>query len=248
MILAVWFGTPAFEAFLAVAGVLMAREWGRLADGGQSRTPSVALGAMVVLLVVVAWLGAPFVASLILLVVGTAALFVFAGQAEVAAPRWMAGGVIAIGLPLVCFVALRNQADIGRATMFWLFAVVWATDIGAFAFGRAIGGPKLAPRVSPNKTWAGLGGGMLWAGVAGLGTAIVTGADPLRLVLVSALLAVIAQCGDLGESYLKRHFGVKDSGGLIPGHGGILDRVDGLLAAAPAAALLIWLSGGELLR
>jgi phosphatidate cytidylyltransferase len=130
----------------------------------------------------------------------------------------------------------------------WLFAVVWATDIGAYVVGRAIGGPRLAPRWSPGKTWAGLIGGAVCAALAGWATAGVLGmSSVLPLVLVSAGLAIIEQFGDLAESVAKRRFGVKDSSGLIPGHGGLLDRLDGLLAVVPAVALLTQLDGGSVL-
>jgi phosphatidate cytidylyltransferase len=115
---------------------------------------------------------------------------------------------------------------------------VWACDIGAFFAGRAIGGPKLAPRLSPNKTWAGLGGGVLAASVLALLLHRFEGL-PLRLTLATPLLAAFAQAGDLFESWLKRQAGVKDSGNILPGHGGILDRLDGLVPVAPVAALLV---------
>ena len=120
----------------------------------------------------------------------------------------------------------------------WLLLSVWSCDIGAFISGRSIGGPKLAPRISPNKTWAGLLGGILAAVVASVLLALISGSGSIVLFAIhGALLALISQCGDLAESSLKRRFDVKDSGNLIPGHGGILDRVDGVLFAAPALVL-----------
>lgn len=120
-----------------------------------------------------------------------------------------------------------------------LFAVVWANDIGAYVFGRTIGGAKLAPKISPNKTWAGVVGG-LGCGIAAA-AAIATAASGMSVMLAILLALVIgaaSQAGDLFESWIKRRFEVKDSGRLIPGHGGVLDRVDGVLAAAPLAAIL----------
>ena len=130
--------------------------------------------------------------------------------------------------------------------VFWLLAVVWATDIGAYAFGRIIGGPKLAPRVSPNKTWSGAVGGLISAALASSGLLLWGyGLGITAILVVSAvLLSVVSQAGDLFESGLKRHYGVKDSGALIPGHGGVMDRFDGLWAAAPLAALFCLVMNG----
>ena len=117
-------------------------------------------------------------------------------------------------------------ASRGRATIFFLLGVVWASDIGAYAFGRLIGGPKLAPALSPNKTWAGAAGGLICALLVGFAAAHWGHREALQLLAATAAVAIAAQLGDLGESFAKRHFHVKDSGGLIPGHGGLLDRLD----------------------
>ena len=131
--------------------------------------------------------------------------------------------------------------------MLWLFAVVWATDIGAYAAGRTIGGPKLAPAISPNKTWSGLAGGVALAAAVGAIAAWIQGAvDVVLLAAVSGVLAVVAQGGDLLESRLKRRVGAKDSSNLIPGHGGFLDRFDGILAAALVVSGSIWLRGASI--
>ena len=147
-------------------------------------------------------------------------------------------GLPYVGIPFALLVWLRIQPDVGFAVVCWLFLVVWATDIGGYFAGRAIGGPRLAPRISPKKTWAGLGGAVGAAAGVGAGAAWVFGASSVAAAAgLAGLLAVIAQLGDLLESAMKRRFDAKDSGVLIPGHGGILDRIDGLLAAAPALAL-----------
>jgi phosphatidate cytidylyltransferase len=128
--------------------------------------------------------------------------------------------------------------DNGLLILFWTLALVWATDIGAYFAGRAIGGPKLAPKFSPNKTWAGLVGGVL---VTALFSFVlhVYWQLPFRLVLLSMPLAVVAQMGDLFESWLKRQAGAKDSGTIFPGHGGVMDRLDGLIPVAPLVAAIM---------
>jgi phosphatidate cytidylyltransferase len=125
--------------------------------------------------------------------------------------------------------------------VFWLMVVVWATDICAYFAGRGIGGPKLAPRISPNKTWAGLIGGMAGAMVVGAACGILFEADP-PFPYLGAPLALLAQLGDLYESSVKRRLGVKDSGAILPGHGGVLDRVDGLLPVTVAVLLILMAS------
>lgn len=155
---------------------------------------------------------------------------------------WMVAGVPYIAVPVLALAWLR--ADAGYVPVFWLMAVVWGTDIGAYAAGRSIGGPLLAPRVSPKKTWSGLGGGVVAAFAVGAATGMALGTAWAPLALVSACLAVVAQAGDLAESAVKRHFGVKDASSLIPGHGGLLDRVDGIMTVAPAVVLLHLVAGG----
>lgn len=154
---------------------------------------------------------------------------------------WLGLGVLYIIVPSMALVWLRagEGAGMGRDTVIWLFVLVWASDIGAYAAGRMIGGPKLAPAISPNKTWAGLFGCM--AGAAAAGAAVAAyfqHSDLFGVALVSGFLGILSQGGDLLESSVKRRFSCKDSSGLIPGHGGLLDRVDALLAVALAVALI----------
>ena len=152
--------------------------------------------------------------------------------------RMLAGGVVYILVAAASLLWLRADAGPGRANVLFVVLAVWATDIGAYLFGRLVGGAKLAPAVSPGKTWSGAAGGLACALGVGLGAAGYSESPAWRALALAAGLSVAAQAGDLLESGLKRHFGVKDSGSLIPGHGGLLDRLDGLLAAAPVAALL----------
>jgi len=152
--------------------------------------------------------------------------------------KWMAAGALYICIPAGVLIWLRADAMPGMITILWLFAVVWSADIGAYISGRAIGGPKLAPRISPKKTWAGFIGGVSFATIVAGGFAVYWEESPLSLALWGAVVAIASQAGDLLESAVKRHFGVKDSSALIPGHGGVLDRVDALVAGAVAIALL----------
>jgi phosphatidate cytidylyltransferase len=140
----------------------------------------------------------------------------------------------------VALVWLRDDPVAGRADILFLVLTVWAGDIGAYLVGRWIGGPRMAPRISPGKTWSGAAGGLIGGCLCGLAVAHLSPAPSTdwRVIAVAALLGVTAQAGDLLESLIKRGFGVKDSGRTIPGHGGLLDRLDGLLIAAPVAALL----------
>ena len=159
----------------------------------------------------------------------------------VVARGWAAFGLLYLGGAGVALMYLRSDPEIGLVVVAYLLAVVWATDIGAYVAGKLIGGPKLAPRISPGKTWAGLIGGVACAGLAGLAVAhYALGPHEWSLTLAAALLlALVAQGGDLFKSYFKRRAGVKDSGALIPGHGGMLDRIDGLVAASIVLATLV---------
>lgn len=162
----------------------------------------------------------------------------------------LAGGVVYFGPALLALLWLRADPLAGRGNVLFVMLVVWASDIGAYLAGRALGGPKLAPRISPGKTRSGALGGLVGAALVGLAAAML-GPGASRgwaaaghAVAAALALGVASQIGDLLESGLKRHFGVKDSGRLIPGHGGLLDRLDGLLLAAPLAAVLALALGG----
>lgn len=158
---------------------------------------------------------------------------------EAAAAIWAAGGVIYAGALLIAASMLRSDPQCGLLALLFLFANVWATDIFAFFCGRAIGGPLLWPRVSPKKTWAGAVGGLAGGVAASVAVAYASGIGKLGIVGVMAcVLSVLAQAGDLFESAVKRRFGAKDASHLIPGHGGLMDRLDGFLVAAVAALLI----------
>jgi len=162
---------------------------------------------------------------------------------EMARAGWMAAGILYISLACVSLIVLRADPMNGRTFVIVLFAVIWATDIGAYIVGRAVGGPKLAPAISPNKTWAGAIGGLACGTAAALVAAslLELRVALLALLVAGAALSVASQIGDLLESWWKRRFHVKDSGHLIPGHGGILDRIDGVLLASPVAVAGHWI-------
>lgn len=255
---AVVYGPPFFDVLVAAGAVILAWEWSRLCGGPAPGAMGLVLGGALLTAVVAAALERPGV-SLAILLLGFAAVFgVAAALVRGAAPEegtgapdrrlWLAAGVLYIGVPCVALEWMRADAVLGRDIVLWLFAVVWAADSGSYGFGRLIGGPKLAPAISPKKTWAGLLGGIACAGAAGAATAAVLGNNGVAPpAAFGAVLGTVAQGGDLAESWIKRRFGVKDAGTIIPGHGGLLDRVDGLMAAAVVTALIGLLGHGSLL-
>jgi CDP-diglyceride synthetase len=157
----------------------------------------------------------------------------------------LALGFVWVGLPATALLWLRADPVAGLPNTLFILGIVWGSDIGAYIVGRLVGGPKLAPTISPGKTWSGAVGGLASAVLAGLAVAacLSPGISPSHVIGPGIVLGIISQAGDLLESALKRHFGVKDSGHIIPGHGGLLDRLDALLAVAPVAALLAFTVG-----
>ena len=235
-----YLGRPVWDVLVAVMGAFMAWEWARLCCGGRlSRMGALSMAIAPAAVAIAAVPDAGVIPALI--IVGAGVVLVGMGTRLEGAGNsvWLAAGVAYVGLPCLAMAWLRAMPEHGLATLLWVLALVWATDTGAYIAGRGIGGPKLAPRISPNKTWAGLAGGVAAAGLIGAAVALlVENVDAWVTVPVSGVLALVEQAGDLFESAVKRHFGVKDSSRLIPGHGGILDRVDGLLAVSLAVAAL----------
>ena len=228
-------GGLAFMGLVLTAVVLMSWEWGRIVR----RTQAIDVVCMVH---VAAVAGATILA--------TAGQTVFAGLvlamgAIIILPLAFGAstllsclGVFYVGIPAVALITLRLDGPNGLVAVIFVMLVVWTVDTAAFLSGRGIGGPKLWPTISPNKTWAGFLGGIGSGAVVGIVVALWLGAPVLRLAVVALLLGVVSQAGDLAESALKREFGVKDSSGLIPGHGGVLDRLDGVVAAATLAGVI----------
>ncbi|MEQ9115477.1 MAG: phosphatidate cytidylyltransferase [Rickettsiales bacterium] len=159
--------------------------------------------------------------------------------------KWKLVGILYVGLPCTALIWIIDQSN-GHIVVLWILMVVWATDTFAYFFGKLIGGPKLAPRISPNKTWSGLIGGISGAALVGFFMKdYLFKQDHLLFISLNIILAIYAQIGDLIESWVKRRFNFKDSGSIIPGHGGILDRVDGLTIVAPKIALLLMLDNSH---
>lgn len=231
---AVWYGGWIFHVLIVVGAVLGVLEWVNLVPSDR-KTGAVAvsvIGIAAVMAAEILW--GP--AAALAVAVASVILLALAGGGRDKALLGI--GVFYVGAGLVGLMWLRDRPEIGLDLFLFAMLAVWATDIGAYAAGRTIGGPKLAPKISPKKTWAGLIGGMVSAGLVGWLVALASGAAlPLLALLVGAFAAVVGQAGDLFESAVKRRYDVKDSGHLIPGHGGILDRIDGLLVAAPVLAL-----------
>ena len=234
----IWTGGPVFAVFVAAIGIVMCWEWARLVHGG-SLDAGFCWSVLAVILT-----GAFAEAGRADFALGaTAAILLLAAATAVhgkALVFWTAAGIPYVTLPVAALIAFRADPEFGLAGVIWVFAVVWSTDIFGYFAGRGIGGPKLAPGASPNKTWAGLFGGMAGAAGAGAITAYVIGEGSIPgLAVFSGCLAVGGQIGDIGESAMKRRFGVKDSSNLIPGHGGVMDRLDGLVAVA----VIVWTVG-----
>jgi phosphatidate cytidylyltransferase len=236
VVAAVYAGHPAWDLLVILFAGVMAWEWISTATSTRSRWWSIAPAFLVAVnLGIFAFRHELFTNSLIsIFIVLFLGLFIpFCRRASL----WLGIGLAYIFFPCAAIIALRSDPSVGLQQILWIVALVIAADTGAYAAGRSIGGPKLAPRISPNKTWAGLGGAVVSAAIVGAITATVLDRPSFgTLTAVSAGLGIVAQMGDLAESAFKRHFGVKDASNIIPGHGGALDRVDGLIAVAAAVA------------
>lgn len=229
--------------FLALVGIAMTAEWGMLV-GASGRVLMLYIAVNLLIALGFCAFAAsgqslmPWLLAILLLSVMFAGL-AFLGR--IALPGWLGLGLVYCWVPVLALAWLRST-DIGLWLVAWMLLVVWGTDIGGYFVGRAVGGAKLVPQISPNKTWSGLFGGMALAVIAGT-TAVLWFelGNVLSMAVAAACLAVIGQAGDIAESAIKRRFGVKDSGRLIPGHGGILDRVDALVFVAPVVAASVFL-------
>ncbi|WP_374139587.1 phosphatidate cytidylyltransferase [Sphingomonas sp. 32-62-10] len=228
-----WLGGIAFWLVVTIIGIGMLREWADLAKADLATRRMMLFALSVPLAIMSPMAAGPQFFALGL--IAAAAIFILVSTRQ----SMLALGIVYTGLPVLALLLIRKQPD-GLLFTIWAMALVWMCDIGAFFVGRAFGGPRLAPSISPNKTWAGFVGGIVAAAAFGAILHVGWGL-PWRLTLATPLLAVAAQGGDLYESWLKRQAGVKDSGSMLPGHGGLMDRLDGLIPVAPIAAFLVML-------
>lgn len=234
---ATWYGYPAFHLAVFVLGGLMAWEWGMIVGEGRLGLAGYGLCIIVGGALIFSMLGMDGWGVLVALVAAPTLFVVNVGELGWRRALWLAAGGTYCALPAVSLLWLRQD---GAFVVFWVLFLVWATDIGAYAVGRTVGGPKMAPMISPGKTWSGLAGGIACAAAIGW-TASLFGSgshSPWMLAILSGVFAIVAQLGDLLESAVKRQFGIKDSSNIIPGHGGVLDRVDGLVPVAIGIAVL----------
>jgi phosphatidate cytidylyltransferase len=236
-----------FAAVVVLVALFGAREWHRLVRDPAQRAAAehkplhvqTSITGITIALAMMVLIIAQPVLALGVLVVGAVASFVMA-QRRGDNPAWHALGVLYLGLPSLALAGLRLFAAQGALTVLGLFLIVWATDTGALVFGKLIGGKKLWPAVSPGKTWAGTIGGTFTAvAVFSLYIAFFS-FNVLAALVFAACLSIVAHLGDLFESWVKRRFGTKDSGGLIPGHGGVLDRMDSMFACSVVLAVLVF--------
>jgi phosphatidate cytidylyltransferase len=235
-----WAGSLYFCVLVLICAGLLSREWVRLCGASPDSLPGLALASGSIIILAGAYYYLRFD------IAAAAGIFHYfllrrlpAGGLPERNRVWLAAGALVLTGAGLSLIWLRTVPADGFAGVIWLFAVVWATDIAAFVFGKSVGGPRLAPAISPKKTWAGLIGGLAGAAATGFAVSYVYSGEVIALAALAGILIGLAcGAGDLFESFFKRRFHAKDSGRLIPGHGGVLDRLDSLLAAAPAAVLL----------
>lgn len=251
-----WLGGYAFELFWLIAGLLVLKEWNDIQKIETRRRIFSLLASFVAYFVAVYMIdqaenrGAPPGLIFFLPVILAAIILLFVGQGSIKDRIWYAAGPLYASGTLIPPVVLRLHPSDGGVAILWLFLCVWVSDIGAFFVGRKFGGPKLWPRVSPKKTWSGFIGGVVTGSLGAIGAVLYArsiwgdvwlGGTALVIVSVIAVLAAVA--GDLFESAVKRRFGVKDSGSILPGHGGVMDRLDSFIFASIFTFGVVWVRG-----
>jgi phosphatidate cytidylyltransferase len=240
---ATWYGGFPFLLFWSVAALIVWYEWATIVRA-EPRTTVIALGAIALAIAAVLLSLKMPLAALAVTIIGAAAS-AFATNGNQEARIWSGAGLLYAALVFIPAVLLREDIKFGFLAIIWLYAVVWLTDIAAYFFGRFIGGPKLAPAISPKKTWSGAIGGTLFGVLGGVAVATIANARfTFFAILISLIISAVSQAGDIFESYVKRKFGTKDASGILPGHGGVMDRIDGFIAAALIALVIGLLHGG----
>ncbi len=258
---AIFYGFPAFDLLMGLVFIVLAYEWIGLCNALIKSWDKVffyvfGVSALTLVSLVDVSLGVWIVLGGGVLLIASHILFGKTLRPSISSDvkpflhlPWLAFGFYYFVFALVILILLRQEGTAGRNIILLLFLIAWATDTGAYAFGRLIGGPKLAPVLSPNKTWAGFIGGTFCAAAVGVSYAILSQNSAIFLITVSAaILGIVSQGGDLLESCIKRLFQVKDTSSLIPGHGGLLDRLDSLLAMSWVVGALYWLARKEVLQ
>jgi phosphatidate cytidylyltransferase len=240
-LLTAYLGEWPFALFWGIAAIAVLWEWTTLVAGRNHRMMFSSCASAIAVAALVAWLSRP-ITAIMLIGLGVLAALIFAPRER---RLWIAAGIGYAGTMLLAPMLLRADAVDGFFAMALLFAVVWTTDVLGYFAGRTFGGPKLVPAISPKKTWSGAIAGVLGAVfVAVLIAGFFGSFDKAVIAIIALLLSVVAQLGDLLESWVKRQFGAKDASHLIPGHGGVMDRLDGFWAAALVGCLIGLLRGG----
>lgn len=240
-LVAAYIGGLPFALFWGIAALVVLWEWMTLVVGPNYRLLVLSCAAAIAVADFLAWLGRP-VTALFMVGLGALAGAIFAPSER---RLWVIAGAGYAGGMVLAPVFLRADAGFGFAVILLVFAIVWTTDVLGYFAGRAFGGPKLWPAVSPKKTWSGAIAGTVGAVVVALLVAAQFGSfDRIAIIAVALLLSIMAQAGDLFESWVKRRFDAKDSSHIIPGHGGVMDRLDGFWAAAVVGCVVGLLRGG----
>jgi phosphatidate cytidylyltransferase len=245
-IAAIFAGSFIFAALLAIVGLAAAREWHRMVSGARYALETVITAGAIAAALGVYAARHHFLWPVAILAVG-GVLAAGASRWRGAPAIWSGIGAIYLGVPALCLAALRLHSSHGAWVVAGLLITVWAADTGALIVGHLLGGPKLVPALSPNKTWSGLAGGIVLPAGALFIYVTYLGGVGWKAVILGAVLAAAGHLGDLFESWMKRRVGRKNSGSLIPGHGGVLDRIDSTLFVAPLAAALVFVFGLDLL-
>lgn len=243
---AIWSDTTIFALYLWAFALLAVREWQRMTEP-QNWQASVHYQYSILILIAIVQMMFTTSTAVMLLIVMPFLMWMIAMYIGLARPLWFACSVIYLALPVLSLLYVHEHSTIGAAAVTYFFGVVWATDTAAYVIGRRMGGSLLAPDVSPQKTWSGFMGGLIAGTFAGiLGGLILETHQFLETFVLAIIISLAAQGSDLIESAMKRFYNIKDSGGLIPGHGGILDRIDSLMLSAPLYALIQLLAGRPL--